>query len=197
MGHQLPRGEARSSVWPHSQQKKFFQMSAWASPAQLCVVPMHPVTDFQREEINASLSIFSAQEDARSNEVASWPLPDQTWQSKCSHPLLIGPPFQSYYQLCCLPLDAFNNLFILWSPEMPHLRFTANFLVVILLSENSPKHILKLHIGYSGPLAEVLLVSQLATKAEDVKPVLEVEHCVATSHATTCSLTLNTSMPHI
>jgi len=96
--------------------QKFSLMSSvnWTSPTALC----HSHAFFPQLPA-AQTSTFPPQQVAESHEVASWPPILQTGQHKCSQSLLIGPAFQPFYQLCCLPLHTFNYLHILFSTGVP------------------------------------------------------------------------------
>lgn len=96
--------------------QKFSLMSSvnWTSPTALC----HSHAFFPQLPA-AETSTFPPQQVAESHEVASWPPILQTGQHKCSQSLLIGPAFQPFYQLCCLPLHTFNYLHILFQLGCP------------------------------------------------------------------------------
>lgn len=85
---------------------------------QLCAIPLYSIISYDGAEISTSLSILPAQEAAGSNKVTSQPSLLIIRQPKFPQPLLIGHALQPFYQFCCLPLDAFmylNILFTLWS----------------------------------------------------------------------------------
>ena len=55
----------------------------------------------------------------------------------------------------------------------PCVRFTTDSLLIILLHENGPKHMLQHHVSYFDPLTDVLVVSQLARRQQKT-----LNHCL-------------------
>lgn len=83
---------------------------------QLGTIPTCPITEYQGEEINTSLSISLPQETVVSNEVFLQP---PFLQSRPAYEGFSLPAL--FLQLCCPPLEAFCGLHILlnlWDPRL-------------------------------------------------------------------------------
>jgi len=82
---------------------------------QLCAIPLCSIISYEGAEISTSPSVPPAQEAAGSNEVTSQTSLLIIRQPKCPQPLLVGHALQPFYQFCCLPLNAFTYLNILFT----------------------------------------------------------------------------------